>query len=1169
MLKRFIKFVVLPFLVMAGFFSLTAQAAEPIDSTDLAIWHFNENSGATIYDATANHNDLGWSYNLWGGGQKIPDRDVGRWDLAINFKQTEEALGKSFSPAINWTTGLTIGIWIKSSLDSPYNSRFFWLGNTLDYNGVPASHLMLSLKDGEVKFNLKNNNIWQEELSSSNNVNDNQWHLINLTITAGEFKQFKLFVDGGLADQTISTSTIPEMEAVVLGRREDYSDSHQTNFRGAIDDVWIKSVSLTEQEIAVIYNQNLPYKEDIIPVPLSPVAITAYYLFDEAQGNTAADQSGHNYHLGWGYNPWGGGEDTPRWVGGKFNNAVNFRKSEEWFSINLPQVINFDQGLTISAWLKTTASSENGARFFVMADGAGNNLVLAENLGKISLNLKYTDGYDSTVNGPYYFYRNYSLISNKTINDGSWHLVTVMLDPRPYNHQILIFLDGELDSTGFFPCLPPAAIGMAVGVRENEAYYSGSQLNFSGDIDDLAILSSNLSADDVKKLYQSNQPFVWPIEKTLDPVIIVPGIMGSWNVSGKWELDPILHTYDNLWEALKLAGYEEGKTLFAFPYQWRLSNSYTAILLKQKIQEIKDICQCDKVDIIAHSMGGLVARAYVESNDYADDIDQLFFLAVPHKGATKAYLTWEAGDLGPDPLDTLKQRILSLEAYGNNYKNLYQYIKELPMQSVQELLPIYDYLRDKDTIEFRTYPNNYPMNSFLELLNNQEQLNKLNMVNIINIIGDAGTNSTINSIRVVQKDFLDGEWEYGYPEYYNIPLTDHGLEYGKGDDTVPEQSNKDFIGKENIIISSNHNGIVTDAQKVVIKELTGIEPNQEVKLNIFQKFFMVRIFSPADFVIIAPDDKKLGKDFIKNQAINEINGAFYSGFDSDTEFAVIPDPIDGEYRVELQGTGQGGYKLSTSFIDDNKEIDKEFSGNIKTGQDRDFTIDYTSQAVEPISELQPADTMPPVITINNPLEGNKYSHSENLIIDYDVTDDFSGVAATSTKIDNQILTSNTIDLFDYSLGSHILTTTALDKVGNQALRQVSFVITANIDSTIADIEKIYQRGWLTSQFYKILLVDAFKLLAVVVKSFDAQIQTLQDQIIKTQNDPKIKPEIKQKLIGQYNKQINTLKINRQKAINLSLDLIVKSLDLTKKLKLINQLGYDIIINDINYLRINL
>src|SRR3989344_1785103 len=96
--------------------------------------------------------------------------------------------------------------------------------------------------------------------------------------------------------------------------------------------------------------------------------------------------------------------------------------------------------------------------------------------------------------------------------------------------------------------------------------------------------------------------------------------------NGQLVIDPILHTYDDLIATLIANGYEEGVDLFPLPYEWRNSNVSTAHLLDVKIAVVKAICGCNKVDIVAHSMGGLVARSYIQSVDYHDDIDRLVFL---------------------------------------------------------------------------------------------------------------------------------------------------------------------------------------------------------------------------------------------------------------------------------------------------------------------------------------------------------------------------------------------------------------------------------------------------------------------------------------------------------------------------------------------------------------
>ncbi|MEI8097082.1 MAG: hypothetical protein WCG73_03175, partial [Candidatus Moraniibacteriota bacterium] len=97
-----------------------------------------------------------------------------------------------------------------------------------------------------------------------------------------------------------------------------------------------------------------------------------------------------------------------------------------------------------------------------------------------------------------------------------------------------------------------------------------------------------------------------------DPVVVIPGILGSWKMTKKsdLELDPLRGTYDNLLETLDKNGYTLEKDLFPFPYEWHYSNVESAKLLRTKINEIKATTKWPKVDIIAHSMGGLVAREY-------------------------------------------------------------------------------------------------------------------------------------------------------------------------------------------------------------------------------------------------------------------------------------------------------------------------------------------------------------------------------------------------------------------------------------------------------------------------------------------------------------------------------------------------------------------------------
>src|SRR3990167_5834575 len=103
-------------------------------------------------------------------------------------------------------------------------------------------------------------------------------------------------------------------------------------------------------------------------------------------------------------------------------------------------------------------------------------------------------------------------------------------------------------------------------------------------------------------LVNTNAPDPPPFTKT--PLILIPGIGGS---ELKVEADTI----------------------------WRKDLSLTKDLLDQKISQIKTQTGSQKVDIVAHSMGGLVARNYIADATKAQNVRKLFTLGTPHLGAVK------------------------------------------------------------------------------------------------------------------------------------------------------------------------------------------------------------------------------------------------------------------------------------------------------------------------------------------------------------------------------------------------------------------------------------------------------------------------------------------------------------------------------------------------------
>ncbi len=106
--------------------------------------------------------------------------------------------------------------------------------------------------------------------------------------------------------------------------------------------------------------------------------------------------------------------------------------------------------------------------------------------------------------------------------------------------------------------------------------------------------------------------------------------------------------YKPLLDAFRGAGYVDNgsiPTLFLFPYDWRKSNAVNATLLRNKIIEIRQIYPNSKVNIVTHSMGGVLARRYILDNPSPDlhHVDKLITIAAPWLGAPKAILAMETG----------------------------------------------------------------------------------------------------------------------------------------------------------------------------------------------------------------------------------------------------------------------------------------------------------------------------------------------------------------------------------------------------------------------------------------------------------------------------------------------------------------------------------------------
>lgn len=161
----------------------------------------------------------------------------------------------------------------------------------------------------------------------------------------------------------------------------------------------------------------------------------------------------------------------------------------------------------------------------------------------------------------------------------------------------------------------------------------------------------------------------------------VPDVMRKFKVGLVGGLEATNEVYESLINSLKESGYTEydlggnennrnstcggqaadqnqlaalrakHPTLFVFPYDWRKSNGDTGptgntTKLKEYIECVRAIYPDSKVNIVAHSMGGLLGRRYILANNGANhdhNVKTMVTIGTPWLGAPRGLHALETG----------------------------------------------------------------------------------------------------------------------------------------------------------------------------------------------------------------------------------------------------------------------------------------------------------------------------------------------------------------------------------------------------------------------------------------------------------------------------------------------------------------------------------------------
>ncbi|MGD1047645.1 MAG: LamG-like jellyroll fold domain-containing protein [Candidatus Krumholzibacteriaceae bacterium] len=208
------------------------------------LWHFDENTGTTALDATANHNN-GTIYGAaW---------TAGKFGYALRFNGTSDYVEMPDASSLDITGAVTIEAWMRfESIQTDWRVIVGKVNTTLNQSNYHLS------KSADNKFNFGFNSTgeaggWHDGYSSNMTVSAGQWYYVAATYNDAA-NEVRIYIDGV---QDALYSCPYSLVTNDLPLRIGMNNNGLEALNATIDEVRITSRTLTQQEIAANYSSEL------------------------------------------------------------------------------------------------------------------------------------------------------------------------------------------------------------------------------------------------------------------------------------------------------------------------------------------------------------------------------------------------------------------------------------------------------------------------------------------------------------------------------------------------------------------------------------------------------------------------------------------------------------------------------------------------------------------------------------------------------------------------------------------------------------------------------------------------------------------------------------------------------------------------------------------------
>ncbi|OGD83672.1 hypothetical protein A2572_01475 [Candidatus Collierbacteria bacterium RIFOXYD1_FULL_40_9] len=402
------------------------------------------------------------------------------------------------------------------------------------------------------------------------------------------------------------------------------------------------------------------------------------------------------------------------------------------------------------------------------------------------------------------------------------------------------------------------------------------------------------------------------LEEEKDPVVILPGFGGSWdldailtNTSGNnWEIPEFVKEYDGIINSLKNTGYKLDEDLFVFAYDWRkpldlLADDLNSFLITKNIDD-------KNINFVGHSMGGLVARSYLQKYNN-ENVSKVITVGSPHKGILDAYGMWEGLTIWDSAWWQKALHLIATEVNRNSGETELQAARRVS-PSVKDLLPTWNYLmRDgiPVPVSLMLWKNDYLIDKNNQLLTIGERVASGHS-------SDYLTKSELMVTKPTKEDILKGLWQDG------SPIKDNPFLFSVGDGYVTNSSAAELFDK-GIPMIGNHGEVISKRENVIkILEDLGIATEFAVGSNHDdrKKLAIFKLNSPGVLEVC------------QLSVCNENLGIVFA----DKKMIMVPGFM-GAFDIKVKSTGEtGNYQLLVGQIYETAEWNKSNGKLTNSGQ---------------------------------------------------------------------------------------------------------------------------------------------------------------------------------------------------------------------------------------------